>query len=229
MEDTLKKLQQANPSLKIKAITDPAFTRYGRVLTDFDPSEIIARAKAILPTTDRVVYQTSVPELEEPCAFNEALYQEVYGGMPMQVGWCYGRNRALGGVEYHKGIEINVCLVDTVFVVGSLLDIEFGDEISYDGTKPETFFAPAGTVAEFAPWNLHLAPCQAYENADFATLVYLPKGTNERLPYEVTRRGESRLLLAVNKWLLAHESAKGMIEHGIIGGMHGPQIVVTPV
>ncbi len=229
MNDVLSKLQAANPRIGIMAIDDPEFDCYGHLITRLDPTEMIARAKAILPEIDGVAYETSVAALEEPCGFNTAIFREVYGGMPMQVGWCYGKNLGMGGLEYHRGSEVNVCVTDTVFLVGHVQDVEFGDEIVYDTDNVAAFYAPEGSVVEFSPWNLHLAPIHVQKGGSFCTLVYLPKGTNEPLPFEVEPVGENRLLTAVNKWLIAHPDSEGMVSHGAYPGMVGDDIVITPI
>jgi hypothetical protein len=230
MDEILTKLQQANPHLEIMAVTEPEFEDYGRLLPQFDPEEMIERARAILPDAEGVVYEASVEALEKPSAFNRAIAREVYGGMPVQAGWCYGKNLQMGALEYHKGTEVVVCLTDTILLVGLLPDVIFGNEIVYYAENVEAFYAPEGAVVEFYPWNLHFAPIHVQEGGDFATLVYLPRGTNEPLPYAVPRRtGESRLLFAINKWLIAHADSKGLVEDGAYVGIIGDNIVINPV
>ncbi len=226
MNETLRKLQQANPKLNMRSVADPSFERYGRLLTQYDPTEIIARAKPLIPAIERVAYEPSVAALEAPCAFNTAMANEVYGGMPMQVGWCYGKNVSMAGLEYHKGSEVDVCITDAVLLVGHVQDIVFGDQITYDTTKVAAFYAPAGSVVELSPWNMHFAPISASEGEQFDVLVYLPKFTNERITFQFPRVGENRLLFAVNKWLIVHPDAKGLVDHGAYPGMVGDDIVV---
>lgn len=229
MSDTLARLQAANPALHMLPVTAPEFERYGRLLTRYDPSEMIARTKAILPETQGVAYEPSVAALEEPSAFSAAIVREVYGGMPTQVGWCYGQNVQMAGLEYHRGSEVNVCVTDAVLLVGHVQDVAFGDEIRYDTRKVAAFYAPAGAVVELSPWNLHYAPIQATREGSFCTLVYLPKGTNEPLDFSVDKVGENRLLFAINKWLLIHPDVKTMVEMGAYPGLVGADIFVTPV
>lgn len=229
MDETLSRLQAANPTLGILPVSDAAFSRYGRVLRELDATEIIARARAILPESEGVVYEPSVAALEAPCALNTAVQQGVFGGMPMQVGWCYGHNLRMGALEYHKGIEVIVCLTEVVLLVGDLRDVRFGEAITYDTRQVAAFFAPEGAVIEFHAWNLHFAPIHARQGQGFATLVYLPRGTNEPLPFAAEKRGEGRLLLAVNKWLLAHPQAADLLAQGAYAGLVGDDLVVTPV
>lgn len=229
MSDTLSRLRAANPALNLLPVSAPEFARYGRPLTRHDPSEVIAKARAILPAAEGVAYEPSVAALEAPTAFTTAIVNEVYGGMPTQVGWCYGRNLQMAGLEYHKGSEVIVCLTDAVLLVGHVQDIAFGEEIRYDTRKVAAFYAPAGAVVECSPWNLHFAPIHTTEGGSFATLVYLPKGTNEPLTFNVPKVGENRLLFAINKWLLVHPDVEGLVKAGAYPGLVGADIVVTPV
>jgi len=229
MNEILSRLQAANPALGIRPVSDPSFARYGRMLGDLDAGEIIARARAILPASEGVVYEPSVAALEAPCAFSTAVQQAIFGGLPVQVGWCYGRNLRLGALEYHKGIEVNVCLTEVVLLVGDLRDVQFGEAITYDTRQVAAFYAPAGAVLEFHAWNLHFAPIHARQGQGFATLVYLPRNTNTDLTYQVPSVGENKLLFAVNKWLLAHPQAAGLLAQGAYAGLTGSDLTVTPV
>ena len=226
---TLRALQAANPPTNVLPVGAVEFERYGRLLQGYDPTEVIARAKAILPQTEELVYQASVPAIEEPSAFNTAIAHEVYGGMPIQVGWCYGKNLQMSGLEYHKGSEVNVCITDVVLLVGHVQDIAFGQEITYDTHQVAAFYAPAGSVVEFSPWNLHFAPIHVAKGGSFATLVYLPRGTNEPLTFSVDKVGENKLLFAINKWLIVHPEADALVEQGAYAGMVGDDIFVNPI
>ena len=229
MSDILGQLRRANPGLGLLPISDPAFGRYGRVLSQLDPAEVTARAEAILPTAEGVVYEASVAALEKPCTFNRAVAEQVFGGMPVQVGWCYGRNLRMAGLEYHKGSEVVVCLTDTLLLLGHVQEIVYGATISYDTRQVKAFFASAGSVVELAPWNLHFAPIHVRAGGQFATLVYLPRGTNGPLTFEVPRRDESALLFGINKWLMVHPGASALVAQGAYAGMVGDDIVVRPI
>jgi len=224
---TQRALQAVNPKLNILSVDTPIFKRYGRLLAQVDPSEVIANAKAILPDTEGVVYEASVPALEKPTAFTEQITREVYGGMPVQVGWCYGKNLQMAALEYHKGSEVVVCLTDTILLVGVIQDVAYGEQITYKTSRVAAFYAPEGAVVELPAWNLHYAPIHTTKGSSFATLVYLPRGTNEPLPYSVDKVGENRLLFAVNKWLIAHPDAPEVAK-GAYPGLVGADIFINP-
>ena len=233
MTELFHRLRATNPGLDILPVGDPAFRRYGRLLTAYDPSEMISRASQMLPAVDGVAYEPSVEALEATSLFNRAIIQEVFGGMPTQVGWCYGQNLVLNALEYHRGSEVNVCLTDVLLLVGHVQDICWGDDerlgqISYDTTQVAAFFAPAGAVVELSPWNLHYAPIHCAQGGSFATLVYLPKFTNEPLSFEVPPVGENRLLFAVNKWLLAPPEVPSLKAAGAYQGLTGDNVLVVP-
>ena len=58
-------------------------------------------------------YVPSEPKLELS-ALQTFVEQNYYGGMNVQIGYCNGNNSNLGGLEYHKGSEINVAMTDMV-------------------------------------------------------------------------------------------------------------------
>ncbi len=233
MDDLLRKLEQANPALDLQSVNDDEFSFYGRLLTMYDAGEMLARASASLPDLpDAVVYEPSVAALEAPSMLNTRIAQQIFGGLPVQVGWCYGRNVRMGALEFHKSSEVLVCLTDVILLVGIIDDIVISDtdpEICYDTSEVQAFLAPVGAVIEFHPWCLHFAPVHARAGDGFATLVYLPKGTNEPLPFAPEPTGESQLLFGVNKWLIAHADAQELIDEGAYVGILGPDIVVQPV
>ena len=150
-----------------------------------------------------VVYVPSVeameilPEAVDVC-------RKGFGGLPIQIGYCNGDNHKLNALEYHRSSEIDIAATDLILLLGCQQDIEADD--TYDTSKVEAFFVPAGTAVELYATTLHYAPCSAQEGG-FRCVIVLPKGTNEDLTFEPAKEGENRLLTAVNKWLIAHEEA----------------------
>ena len=189
--------------MEIKKITDQAFSRYGRVL-DIDVPDLLGRL-ATTEVPEDVFYTPSDENLEECAEFGE-ISNSVFGGMPVQIGYCNGHNKVLNAVEYHRDSEINIPLGNTIFMLGSQQDIE--DDFSYDTSKMEIFEAPGGSVVEFYATTLHFAPC-TNEESGFQVAVVLPKGTNTDTPEIAGKFVEDKLLFARNKWLIAHEDWAG--------------------
>jgi hypothetical protein len=189
--------------MEIKKITDQAFSKYGRVL-DMDVSDLLKRL-ATKAVPEDVFYTPSDTDLEGCVEFAE-FSNSVFGGMPIQIGYCNGHNKALNAVEYHRDSEINIPTGETVFMLGSQQDIEA--DFSYDTSKMELFVAPAGSVVEFYATTLHFAPCAKGDNG-FQVAVVLPKGTNTDTPELAGRFAEDKLMQARNKWLIAHDEWEG--------------------
>jgi hypothetical protein len=79
---------------------------------------------------------------------------------------------------------------------------------------------PAGTAVELYATSLHYAPSSTDETG-FQVVVVLPRGTNGSKPAITVKNAEDRLLLASNKWLLAHPAAKAEISGGAHIGIKG--------
>ena len=188
--------------MKIQKLTDASFGKYGKVITEFSFEKILKEMEHT-PLPKDVVYVPSVeameilPEAVDVC-------RKGFGGLPIQIGYCNGDNHKLNALEYHRSSEIDIAATDLILLLGCQQDIEADD--TYDTSKVEAFFVPAGTAVELYATTLHYAPCSAQEGG-FRCVIVLPKGTNEDLPFEPAKEGENRLLTAVNKWLIAHEEA----------------------
>lgn len=195
--------------MQIKNVLDADFGVYGRVLTDYDVSGLMESMSAT-PLPEDVIYVPSDEALER-LPVCQVMSESVYGGMPVQIGYCNGHNRLLNGLEYHRSSEINVAVTDLILLIGRQQDMEA--DYTYDTAKVEAFLVPEGTVIEVYATTLHYAPCSV-DGAGFKCVVVLPRGTN--YPVKAPRvSAEDRLLAAANKWLLAHADAQ--IEGAFIG------------
>lgn len=196
--------------MKIQNVADDSFRRYGKVLEGYEVVELLKKMKHT-PVPENVTYVPSVEEMEALPIAKEFM-NKGYGGLPVEIGYCNGRNKSLNGLEYHRSSEINVAVTDLVLLVGYQQDIE--KDYTYDTSKVEAFLVPAGTAIEVYATTLHFAPCHVREDG-FQCVVILPKGTNTPLNFKKTGEGEERLLRAKNKWLIAHEEAG--IEGAFVG------------
>lgn len=226
MQPILQKLQQINPDLAIKPVSDPGFARYGRVVNGLGGDLALTYARRQAAPGSGVVYEPAVPGLEADAALAETASRIVYGGMPVQIGWCYGRNDRLNGLEYHKGVEVIVPVTDVVLLLGRVDDIQWNSEPSYDTSLVEAFYAPAGSSVELSANCLHYAPVHTSDKEGFVTLIILPRRTNTALDAPVAQQGENRLLFARNKWLLVHPEDAGDVQAGAFVGLRGVNIRV---
>lgn len=208
--------------MTIKPVTGRAFKPFGRVIKGYYLRSLIEEMEKTECPSDRVVYEPSVRSLET-LKINRQFSEEAYGGMPIQIGCCNGRNHLLNAVEYHRDSELNLACTDMILLVGKRQDI--GRDYTYDTGKMQAFLVKKGTLVEIYSTTLHYAPISAGEHENFRCVVVLPRGTNEPLP---ACRGkahtkEDQLLTHVNKWLIAHPES-GLDKGGAFVGLKGENI-----
>lgn len=207
--------------LKIQKVTDASFKKYGRVMSEYDTTNIVNILKTT-PLPNDVVYEPSVKELETP-EIMEYFSNTVYGGLPVQVGYCNGHNHTLNALEYHRSSEINIAAKDLILLIGSQQDME--EDFTYNTDKVEAFLLPAGTAIEVYATTLHYAPCDATEEG-FQCVVVLPRDTNLGLVKKADNaKGEEALLFARNKWLVAHIES-GLDKDGAFIGLKGENLTI---
>lgn len=202
--------------MEILNVMDKAFAPYGKVVTGLNVSDLLAALEKT-PKPDDVIYVAS-DEALEACPSVEKIAYSLFGGMPIQVGYCNGTNHKLDACEYHRCSELGVAITDLILLLGKLQDVTL--EHYYDTDNIQAFFVPAGTVYEMYATTLHYAPCSV-DGKTFKNIVILPKGTNADLEKKPQGAEEDPLLFAVNKWLIAHEEAK---IDGAFNGLKGVNI-----
>ena len=194
--------------MEILSVFDPAFRPYGRVLTGYDTAALAQALEQDTPLPDGVGYVPADAALEKLDIFAD-FENSVYGGMPVQLGWCNGHNTKLNCLEYHRDSEVNFGSRDFILLLGLESQIEDG---RFDTALTKAFLVPAGTLVEVFATTLHYAPCEAKLGQGFKVLVALPRGTNTDKPVFTPKNYEDTLMTARNKWLLAHadsDEAKG--------------------
>ena len=213
----IERLNQVN-DVKIYSVFDDEFKPYGRIVKGYDFSEIVEYMKTSTPIPEQGnIYVASVPALES-FAVKDEVESVLYGGMPVQIGYCNGRNSTYNGFEYHKGSEINIAVTPFMLVLGHVWEIE--DNKFYVGGE-KVFFVPEGTAIEMYETTLHLSPCKVTDEG-FKGVVILPKGTNTPLENKHQNGDkESVLLLQRNKWVLAHKDREPLVKQGAHIGLVG--------
>ncbi len=191
--------------MKIYSVSDPEFKPYGQVLEGYDAAELIAAMEAIPLPAEGVSYEPGIASLEA-CAVFADFRDRGYGGMPIQLGMCWGRNTKLNCLEYHRDSEINLGAGDFILLLAKQDEIVDG---VLDTAKVKAFRVPAGVPVEVYATTLHYAPCHTDAPAGFRVAVVLPRGTNTEKPAFEPKSAEDGWMTARNKWLLAHpESAE---------------------
>jgi hypothetical protein len=182
------------------SVYDPAFKPYGKVLEGYDTAELIEAMNRIPLPDNGTDYAPGIDSLEE-CGICEEFRDRAYGGMPIELGMCWGHNTKLNCLEYHRDSEVNIGANDFVLLLAKQDEIEDG---VLDTAKVKAFFAPAGVPVEVYATTLHYAPCHLNAEEGFRVAVVLPKGTNTDKPVFEPKCEEDTWMTARNKWLLAH-------------------------
>ncbi len=202
--------------MKIYSVLDEQFSKYGKVI-DSPYNELLQKESDNyeIPETG-CKYIASVAEFEREDVLK--YYKEYFGGLDIQIGYCYGRNNKLNAVEWHKCTEINVALEDMVLILGDLRDIK---ENVIDSATMKCFLVKKGQSVEIYQTTLHFCPANS-DNKVFKSVVILPKGTNT--PLEAKTR--DKLLVAKNKWLICHKECTKQVELGRVVGVIGENITL---
>jgi hypothetical protein len=223
---TLSDLQAKNPQIKIYSVFDPEYKAYGRVLPEAKAEQAIAAARKLWKVNDSVDYSTSVAEFEADKDLEKTICERVYGQLPVQVGWVFGRNSMLNALEYHQGSEVHVPLEDVVLLVLKFEEIDWNPEPMIDTNKIKAFYCPKGTVAEMGSWALHFVPIHVHQHLGFCDVFTLPRGTGSELTSPKPNTVDGKLLVAKNQWIIGHPDVK---DSGFVHGMKGPNIKINPL
>ena len=109
--------------MKIKNVTDKEFAQYGRILDDYYEFGGIMEMMEQYPVPDDVVYVPSVEQLETGrTAIN--LRMRMFGELPIQIGYCIGKNTKLNALEYHRSSEVDIAVTDMILLLGRQQDIQ---------------------------------------------------------------------------------------------------------
>ena len=153
--------------MKICSVYDAEFARYGRVHSGIESAALLREMEKIPLPESGTAYEPSIAALEA-CETFADYRTSVFGGMPVQLGMCWGHNTKLNCLEYHRDSEFNLGLGDFILLLAKQDEIEDG---VLDTAKVKAFRVPAGVLVEVYATTLHYAPCHTDETAGFRVLV----------------------------------------------------------
>ena len=202
--------------MKIYSVNDPEFKPYGRVVTGLEAAKAeILQALATTPLPEATDYVAEEPVLQKLPAMVE-VSEHLFGGMPVQLGWCNGHNTQLNCLEYHRASEFNLGARDFILLVAHRWEIEDG---KLDTACVKAFRVPAGTLVEVFNTTLHYTPCMV-DDGGFQVMVALPAGTNGPRPEaaaDMPTAGDSYCYWKADKWVLCHADSPKAAEGGYVG------------
>ena len=200
--------------MQILSVHSEEFKKYGAVLEGYDVAPLQAAMEKIELPAEGVAYEPGIDSLESISGLYTDFRDRAYGGMPVQVGMCWGRNTKLNCLEYHRGCELNIGTTAFVLLLAKASDIVDG---KLDTSKVKAFEANAGDVVLVNEDTLHYAPCQSAGQDSFRVAIVLPKETNTDKPAMSKEVGEDKLLWARNKWLIAHPDSSEASQGAYVG------------
>lgn len=199
--------------MTIYSVYDEAFRPYGRVVSGLPCEELLAAMETIPLPESGVAYEPAIPELEQ-CGDAFATFRDRgFGGMPVQLGMCWGHNTRLNCLEYHRDSEFNLGTGDFILLLARMEDVR---DMMLDTARVAAFRVPAGVLVEVYATTLHYAPCHVDASRGFRVMVALPEGTNTEYRKASPNR-EDNTLWARNKWLLAHKDSAEAAQGACIG------------
>lgn len=181
--------------MDILQITEKQFSEFGRIVQYDGCLEIVQALEKYTPLPDGVEYVPEESALQNLEATN-TIATSLYGGMPVQFGWCNGHNTKLNCLEYHRDSEFNIGTEDFILLLAKQSDIR---ENKINSSDVKAFRVPKGVLVEIYATSLHYAPCHTDEKKGFRVMVALPKGTNYAKPEISFHIDEDKLLWADRK------------------------------
>lgn len=199
--------------MKVLSIYNENFNKYGKILEEYNYSELFKELGKISMPENGIIYIASKKDFEEKEEIT-AFQNRGFGGIPIQIGCVCGSNDVLNCLEYHKSSEFNIAMDDVILILGDLRKIKDG---KFNTADCEAFLVPAGTGVELYSTTLHYAPI-GKEGKAYRMLCVLPKGTNaDKIPFE-EKDNDDKTCYGVNKWILAHiDYNDNTIFKGLIG------------
>ena len=155
----------------IESVYDRSFGEYGKILKGYDNTDLVRRMSRIQMPQSGTAYEPSIESLEQCDVFSE--YRDRgFGGMPIQIGMCWGSNIRLNCLEYHRASEHNIAVTDFVLMLAAQQDME-GFDLPENALT--AFLVPKNAVIEIYATTLHFCPCQVHDNG-FKCIVYQLNG-----------------------------------------------------
>ena len=201
--------------MKIYSVCDKQFNQFGKVI-ESPFHHLFEKQSLNIPMPESgLKYMASVSEFETQESM--AYYRKAFGEVDIQIGYCWGENKMLNGLEWHNCIEINCALEDMILMLADLRDM-VNDTINSKHVK--AFLVKKGQSVQMFQTTLHF--CPANVDAPFKSVVILPKGTNTPLESE----SDDKKLVAKNKWLICHPDCKKLVDAGRVVGILGKNLQV---
>lgn len=217
---TLNQLRKLNRHLTIKGIANKSFIKYGKIITSYDFTELIAYMEKKTPIPEQGIIEVFGVKSLEKLGIISRVKDSFFGELNVQVGYCNGHNSRFNYLQYHRSSTIIIAVTDFILFLGKVQDIK---DNQYEASRLEAFFIPEGVAVELYGNSLYSLPC-SMESTGFRTATIAVKGTGLTLE---RNNEEDRLLYSKNKWIIAHEEAVGIIDIKKHVGVMGENLEIS--
>lgn len=206
-------LKKANVDFPLFNVKNAEFNKYGQIIDDINPKTLLdVLTVKDIPDVGNT-YVASDLDLEN-LTIATKIQTNIFGGLPIEVGYCNGHSYQLNCLEWHNSPEVNVATEDIVLFLGQTAKLK---EDHYNVADIEAFFIPAGTMIAIYGTTMHFAPCRTSDKG-FKCLVALIKDINTDLPEGTIK---PKTLFKYGKWLIAHPENKKFTSQGAFPGIVG--------
>lgn len=206
-------LKKVNTDFPLFNVKDDEFKKYGQIIDDIDSDSLLkVLADKTIPDVGNT-YVASDVSLES-LPITTTIKTNIFGGLPIEVGYCNGHSHQLNCLEWHNSPEVNIATEDIVLFLGQTPKLQ---NDHYDVSDIEVFFIPAGTMIAIYGTTMHFAPCRTSDRG-FKCLVVLLKDINADLPENLAK---PKTLFKYGKWLITHPDNEKFTSQGAFPGIIG--------
>lgn len=215
----VEKIRSLNPGTKIFTPEDPEFKKFGVAF----PANRFDKLCQLIDQYTEIPREGNIYVADDVRLYDEDEYNYIstnlYGEMPIQIGYCNGVTHALNGFEYHQCNELILPVTDCILMLAQQSDIE---KNCIDSSKAVCFYMEANNAVSLFPTSLHYSPV-AISNTGYKAGIILTKGTNSPLEHN---NCQNPTLRSKNKWLIVHPDAPAA-QNGAYIGVTGKNIVLN--
>lgn len=217
----LESLKSLNSQLNILPASDSKFKEYGQLVRDVDKAAILDALEQTEMPEEGNIYVASDNRFRKIPVIQQLRY-EIFGGLPIEVGYCNGHSYKLNCLEWHHSPEINIANEDIVLFLGQESKLESDGSYSVKDVQP--FFIPKGEMIALYGTTMHFAPCRTVSRG-FKCLVILLDGINGDLK-ESEGFKKPKTLFKYGKWLITHPENERFVSQGAYVGIKGENLSI---
>lgn len=108
---TLDKIRSMNESYTIHEMTDPKFNEFGRILKEYDLTEVENYSSKNIEVPNEGSYYVPSNSSLEGYDIIQEIRADIFAGLPVQAGISAGHNSTFSAFEFHQGSEVCITVL----------------------------------------------------------------------------------------------------------------------